>query len=170
MNIYSARPPGDTGTSSLRFLIAEDHEFQRGVITDLLRQLTAQEVYAVENGHSALKMLADETAPVDVLVLDLALPGMDGLEVLQALTRVSSKVAVILNSACDPELLGAVEVLAAEYNANVLGVIHKPLTIAKLRPLLKRFECSARCGATDGQGRFKSNVSGCQTPAGATST
>lgn len=122
--------------ANLRFLVAEDHDFQRETIIKLLRRLGALVVYGARDGTSALRALADPAHPVDILVLDMAMPGMDGVELIQTLGSSKAAVAVILSSAFDAEFLEGIKLMADGYDANVLGIAAKPLTAAKLRPLM----------------------------------
>ncbi|HEX2220430.1 MAG TPA: sigma-54 dependent transcriptional regulator [Gemmatimonadales bacterium] len=59
-----------------------------------LRRTGGYEVLTAPGGEQALQLLA--TAPVDCVVLDLEMPGMDGFEVLRALERKGSEVPVIV--------------------------------------------------------------------------
>lgn len=68
-------------------LLIEDNADNRDLINAFLEGEYA--IQAVEDGPSALAVLEDETAPVlDVILCDIALPGMDGVEVLHRLRRI----------------------------------------------------------------------------------
>jgi two-component system nitrogen regulation response regulator NtrX len=59
-----------------------------------LRRLGGYEVHVAQDGRQALERLGGE--PVDCVILDLEMPGMDGFEVLRALERRGSDVPVIV--------------------------------------------------------------------------
>jgi two-component system nitrogen regulation response regulator NtrX len=59
-----------------------------------LRRLGGYEVHVAHDGRQALERLGGE--PVDCVILDLEMPGMDGFEVLRALERRGSEVPVIV--------------------------------------------------------------------------
>jgi DNA-binding NtrC family response regulator len=59
-----------------------------------LKRMGGYEVLTAGDGRRALELLAG--APVDCVILDLEMPGMDGLEVLRALERKGSAVPVIV--------------------------------------------------------------------------
>ena len=70
----------------LHFLVAEADAAQRRTLVELLGQLGASRVTDVPDGHLALQRLEAGFAPkVDVAIVDLALPGMDGLELIRKL-------------------------------------------------------------------------------------
>jgi two-component system chemotaxis response regulator CheB len=83
---------------SLRVLVADDAILFRRVISDALLALPGVEVVGTAaNGKIALQK-ARELKP-DLITLDLEMPEMDGLSVLDALRQVGDKVAVIVVSA-----------------------------------------------------------------------
>src|SRR6266540_5524991 len=59
-----------------------------------LRRLGGYEVHVAQDGRQALERLGGE--PVDCVILDLEMPGMDGFEVLRALEQRGSEVPVIV--------------------------------------------------------------------------
>lgn len=129
--------------SHLRFLVVEDHEFQRGMMVRLLESLGAHAVYAVEDGRAALQVIADPERPVDIVVSDLSMPGMDGMEFVRHLSERGAKVSIILTSALEPKLLSSVGNMARAYKVQLLGAVGKPLTADKLAPLINRHRSSA---------------------------
>jgi len=77
-------------------LIIEDDDNQRLLYTDDL-QWVGYSVIAAKNGREGLQALEDN--PVDVVVLDIAMPGMDGIETLGKILDHDNQLPVILNSA-----------------------------------------------------------------------
>jgi DNA-binding response OmpR family regulator len=108
---------------SLRILVVDDDRSTR----TLLRRLLATEGYAVDeaaDGPTALEMVT--ALPPDLLLLDIMMPGQDGLDVLQGLRR-TSDVPVILLSAKDDE---ADRVLGFRFGAD--DYVVKPFSSAEL--------------------------------------
>ena len=81
-----------------KILVVDDHEEIRDALAAILDE-EGHEVVHAENGVIGLKM-ATETQP-DVILLDIAMPQMDGLEVLRRLKEdpVTAGVAVIMVTA-----------------------------------------------------------------------
>jgi DNA-binding NarL/FixJ family response regulator len=82
----------------IRVALADDHSGIRTAIRCLLEHSSDIVVVGeADNGHAALKM-AQELNP-DVLVLDIDMPGMSGLEVIHQLKLIKSPVSVLVLSA-----------------------------------------------------------------------
>src|ERR1700744_4776934 len=121
-----------------RALILEDHEFQRLVAAQVLEHCGAVEVLEATAGMSALEMVHNTEQPLDILLCDLNMPGMDGLQFLRHVAERRYSCSVILASALDPSILRAAEIMAQSYGIRIVGVVEKPLSRAKLMPLILR--------------------------------
>jgi CheY-like chemotaxis protein len=94
--------------SKLRFLVVEDNDFQRGMLARLLMTLGASAVEQAADGTAGLAVLVDPARPVDIVVSDLAMPGMDGLEFMRRLGESGNRVSLAVPSAVDRPLLVSV--------------------------------------------------------------
>ncbi len=97
-------------------LIADDHKLMRVGIQKFLGQFKdIQVVGEASNGIEALEMV--EKLNPDVLLLDMQMPGKDGVEVARSLTEAGSAVRCIAFSAYDDKyyVLGLLETGAAGY-------------------------------------------------------
>lgn len=79
-----------------RILVVDDEETMRRSLAEILR-LEGCQVQAVSSGEAALEILRRDT--IDLMLLDLKMPGMDGLEVLRESARLVPETQVVLLTA-----------------------------------------------------------------------
>ena len=127
----------------------------RNILTSISIALEAEgyKVRAYAEGAQALKGILEQ--PTDLAVLDIKMPGMDGLELLSRIRR-SSALPVIFLTSKDEEID---EVLGLKMGAD--DYIRKPfsqrLLLERIRALLRRTELGQR---TTGEGEGKLMVRG----------
>jgi two-component system response regulator ChvI len=127
----------------------------RNILTSISIALEAEgyKVRAYSEGAQALKGILEQ--PTDLAVLDIKMPGMDGLELLSRLRR-SSALPVIFLTSKDEEID---EVLGLKMGAD--DYIRKPfsqrLLMERIRALLRRAELGQRSA---GEGESKLMVRG----------
>jgi two-component system response regulator MtrA len=128
------QPPQRTmGAVEARLLLVEDDERIRLALALALAD-EGCEVLEAASGEEALELLA--TAAVDVVLLDLMLPGIDGLEVCRTLRARGDQPIIIVSARTDTsDVIAGLEVGADDY-------VTKPLVAAELaarvRALLRR--------------------------------
>jgi len=100
---------------SERILVVEDHPLTRSALVGLLTQHGFDVVGEAGDGRSAVELA--RTLHPDLVLLDLALPGMSGLDALPQLRSASPKaeVVVLTASGTEDDLLGAIRGGAAGY-------------------------------------------------------
>ena len=77
-------------------LVVDDEPVARQSLSEILR-LEGYSVNSVPNGQAAVEYV--RTHPVELVVVDLRMPGMDGLEVVQVVNQISPETEVILLTA-----------------------------------------------------------------------
>jgi DNA-binding response OmpR family regulator len=78
---------------AIRVLVVDDEtDFLEALVTRL--ELRGMEVCGVASGEQALETLAERS--FDVVVLDIKMPGMDGIDVLRAIRREHAGTAVLV--------------------------------------------------------------------------
>jgi EAL domain-containing protein (putative c-di-GMP-specific phosphodiesterase class I) len=122
----------------LRFLVAEDHDFQRRTLVRMLASLGAKHVAEASDGRAALDLFRAAAQPMDIIISDLDMPGMDGMEFIRHVGAAGIPVSVILSSALDPALVSSVETMTKAYGITLLGAIEKPVTPQKLEALINK--------------------------------
>jgi DNA-binding NarL/FixJ family response regulator len=99
----------------MRVVIADDHTFYREGLARLLRKFGVDVVGEAPDGDAALR-LVEETSP-DVLLLDLRMPGVSGLDALRMLTERAgpARVLVLSVSAEESDVTEAIAAGASGY-------------------------------------------------------
>src|SRR5882762_4880747 len=98
-------------SAPLRILIVDDEPLARARLRGMLEGLDGTAL-AGEAGSAEEARQALESAPVDVLLLDIQLPGVDGFELLRSLER---RPAVVFVTAFDQYAVRAFEENAVDY-------------------------------------------------------
>ena len=118
---------------TLRILIVDDEAPARSRIRDLLEDCAAKVsleiVGEAANGRAALDLL--ESNEVDVVLLDIRMPEMDGIELAQHLRKLPDPPAVIFTTAYDAYAIRAFELHAIDY-------LLKPIRLGRLYDALLR--------------------------------
>lgn len=121
----------------LRVLVLEENFFQQTVAVNLLKKLGCQDVFSASNGNQALQTL-EQVGTVDIVVCDLRMEGMDGIEFLHRVARVGLVGAVILSSSLSGDLRQAARQLVSLLGLSLLGDLGKPLHAQALSELLHK--------------------------------
>lgn len=82
----------------LRIVIADDHALVRGGLSLLIRTLQPETVIRECNDFEKVTRTFDEAEPIDLLLIDLLMPGMQSVESIQAICRRRPDVPVIVVS------------------------------------------------------------------------
>jgi len=114
----AARPPQSNGAEPFRVMVVDDSAVVRGIVTKMLEEdKVIQVVSSVGNGQMALNAL--DRYDVEVVVLDIEMPVMDGLTALPQLLKKDPDLQVIMASTLTHKnadvTLRAMESGAADY-------------------------------------------------------
>lgn len=113
MTDHTAEPAAKT---PIRLLIADDHPVVRDGLSSMFASAPGFEVLAEAADGATAVRLAQELRP-DVILMDLRMPGMDGLTAITELTRlgVTARVLVLTTYDTDSHVLPAIEAGATGY-------------------------------------------------------
>jgi len=95
--IEHMEPRGRLQKGSGTILVIDDEEQSLHVTKEMLKIL-GYHVLAAGNGHEGLETYYKEREAIDLVILDMIMPGMTGCETFEALRRISPDVKVILSS------------------------------------------------------------------------
>lgn len=131
-------------------LVVEDSAVQRAHLVEMLRTMGFGLILEAADGNEALHQLEREgVAPLFLVLTDLEMPGMDGIELTCRLRERYLAQHLIVVSARDPRLLEIIESMAGEEaEIGLLGTLLKPVQTDALAQLLGR---AGRSGAASRQ-------------------
>ena len=120
-------------------MVVDDSSMHRYSAHLCLRAFGISQVYEAANGKLAIEQLAQLSQIPAVMLLDLEMPVMDGIEVLQQLAHLPHKPAVVLASSSDEVLISAVATMAEALGITLLGAFRKPVNPADLADALNSY-------------------------------
>lgn len=113
-------------------LIADDDAVQRRLVENMV-QKCGYEAVVVESGDAALALLtASDAAAIDAVVLDLVMPGLDGLGVLTQMRDVGLNIPVIVQTAH-----GGIDNVVSAMRAGAQDFVVKPVGFERLQVSLR---------------------------------
>jgi CheY-like chemotaxis protein len=133
-------PVESTGTRGT-VLIVEDEAVLRLSIAKILRK-EGFAVMEAGDGTAALDLFAEHHAKIDVVLLDITIPGASSPMVIAEAARIRPDVKILLTSAYSREMAGP-----AAHAAQVRGFIRKPFRLQDLIALLQETLSARRAGA-----------------------
>lgn len=125
---------------SFQILVVEDYQETRELITEVLHHNPEYKVVAVENGELALRMFSERE--FDLVISDIKMPGIDGLELLTNIQQRNPDMPVILVTGFGDDYgakgleMGAEDCIFKPFNTNELMLrVARVLKYSKLRQL-----------------------------------
>ena len=88
------------------------------------------------NGLEAVKLVSSHGSELEVLICDLNMPEMDGVELIRNFGKRGFKGGLVLMSGADENVLSTVSRLAGLQGLRVLGQAHKPVMPEQIAKLL----------------------------------
>jgi two-component system, chemotaxis family, chemotaxis protein CheY len=118
---------------SLRVMVVDDMSVSRALIEQSLDEIGIKNVVTASDGRGALGKLA--TTPVHLVLSDMNMPGMNGLELLEALRNNKSTQRIgfiLITGTPSPDVLRRGQELGAN------NLVRKPFTTATLRSSIEK--------------------------------
>jgi DNA-binding NtrC family response regulator len=113
-------------------LIADDDAVQRRLVENMV-QRCGYEAIVVDSGDAAMAMLTAADAPaVDAVVLDLVMPGLDGMGVLEKIREAGLNIPVIVQTAH-----GGIDNVVSAMRAGAHDFVVKPVGVERLQVSLR---------------------------------
>ena len=123
---------------SYSVLIVEDHPFQHEYLLNLFRDQGNIRVEAARDGHEAYELLKKQA--FDLVLTDLLMPEMDGIQLIQRLSTLPSKPALAIMSAASRRMIVSAGVMAQSMGLTVVGQLSKPVVPAGVSSLMSNLD------------------------------
>ena len=130
-----------------RVLVVEDHPFQHEYLLNVFNEVGGFTVDTVWDGDGALKCLARND--YDLLLSDLLMPGMDGVQLIQKVAALKKRPALALMSASSRRMLISAGLAAKNLGICVVGLISKPVEFNAVMRLKERMAIFRLNGEVD---------------------
>ena len=130
----------DITENLVNILLVDDDYIMHRVITTILNDLGILRVHSAMSGQQALEILEQPQNTIDIIICDLNMPEMDGIEFTRYLSGQNYSGSLVLLSGEDIRILKTVERLAIEHELQVIGILEKPATQAQMSQLLKVYD------------------------------
>ncbi|MGE7957582.1 EAL domain-containing response regulator, partial [Pseudomonas sp. NPDC089530] len=121
-------------------LIVEDHPFQHMYLQHLFGELGPYYLEGARDGEEALERL--KWRKFDLVLTDLLMPGMDGVQFIQGLATLPYKPALAIMSSASRRMLMSASLAAKNLGVKVIGLISKPVNLAALQTLTTQLSVS----------------------------
>jgi len=123
-------------SEKLTLNILDDDTQYAGLLVDV----ASSEGWNAVAYHDPVEFLKDDVPKNGILVLDLIMPEMDGIEVIRTLAEQKCKLSLILISGFDSRVLHSAQQLAEAHNIKVHSTLTKPLSIGEFVSVLENIE------------------------------
>jgi two-component system cell cycle sensor histidine kinase/response regulator CckA len=135
-----------THTGQETILLADDQEMILRLGQGLLERHGYREL-TVPDGDQAVEVYRQRMHEIDLVILDLSMPGLSGQEALRELRRLNPSVGVLFSSASLTDL--SIEDVDP---GDVTGLLAKPYQVAELLPCVRAALEKVRGQGTSGEG------------------
>ncbi|MDX1529614.1 MAG: EAL domain-containing response regulator, partial [Gammaproteobacteria bacterium] len=122
----------------LRVLLVDDDPRTLRLLSFLLDTIGVSETYTAADGLEALSYLDNTSERPDVILTDLNMPGLDGVEFLRHLSMRSISSRIVLISGENKRILDTAKTLAQVHDLSFIGTLQKPITQKALQKILRK--------------------------------
>ena len=119
--------PSFVEASTLCVLVVDDAAFSRDVTQEMLATEGIIDIQMADNGHGAMRVLEYMPEPPDLLICDVFMPDMDGIEFMSELAQRQYQGGVVRVTGVDVQTLALARDLASGQGIRILGAFSKPL-------------------------------------------
>ncbi len=108
-------------------------------MTDFLQAVAEELSFEVRTANRPTDFMESfRNYPPDAIILDLAMPGIDGIELLRWLAEEHCKAQIVIISGFDRRVLDAARRMGEASGLKIVDTLSKPIRLAAMREALKR--------------------------------
>ncbi|QSX36420.1 EAL domain-containing response regulator [Shewanella sedimentimangrovi] len=123
---------------TLNVLIIDDSLSTCQLLSRYFSELDVDQVEYCRDGLAALRLLTKYRDHYHILVVDLHMPGMDGIELLSRLSRIGFRGGVIIASGMESRIIEAASQVVINSRLRLLGALTKPVCQTQLQICIER--------------------------------
>ena len=121
--------------NKLKLLVVDDETDYGEFVADVAESMNFDAVFT-DNPKEFLTLYKSD---LNIIVLDIFMPNIDGIELLRFLSESKSNASIIFMSGKDKGVLNSAQEIAVEQGMNVLGVLSKPFAVKQLEDVLTKY-------------------------------
>jgi DNA-binding response OmpR family regulator len=118
-------------------LVVDDDQRMSSLVATTAQEMRF-ETLTINSAAALLKILP--TVEVDGIVMDIVMPGMDGIELLRHLSAQKCRVPIILMSGFNPMYMRMADTIGSGDHLNIVATLQKPFEIETLESALRLLE------------------------------
>ncbi len=135
----------------MKTLLIDDDDFALKLLQRQMQNVGHGDVSLCVRARDAVDLLEAQPEAFDLVFCDLQMPDMDGVEFMRHLGRIGYRGGLVLVSGEDGRILQTARRLAQAHQIDLLGTLHQPVSIDRLRKVLARR--ATQRGAAPGTGQ-----------------
>ncbi len=121
-------------------MVVDDNPVQRMQVMALCREAGVRILHEAPSGADALALLASMAPLPDMMIVDLEMPGMDGVELIERMHELGIAIPLIVLSGRETVLIDTVKAMARNLGLPVLAALRKPLNAATLDAAMRSWK------------------------------
>ena len=123
-------------------LVIDDEELMRDFLCMAVQKSGVGSVLSANCGSDALDQIEESHKQIDIILCDLQMPEMDGIEVIRHLANDGYVGGIVLVSGEDKRVLKTAENMASVRGLNVIGSLAKPVPVHNIIALMNKYAVS----------------------------
>ncbi len=136
---HGGRAMSASALTGMSALVVDDEEFMLDFLCMAVEKSGVGNVVSATSGVEALDQVEDRQQVFDIIVCDLQMPGMDGIEVIRQLANDGFSGGIILVSGKDKRVLKTAENMAEVRGLKVIGSLCKPMPVHEIISLMNKY-------------------------------